>query len=158
RRPVRRLSRREFLERSFAAAAGSALAGCSFGSAAAPPASPRVYPSQPNASPTRVRPEDLDTRWPIKRVVYVMLENRSFDHLFGRFPGVNGATTGDNAGKEVPLVRAPQWLPGDLPHEWDNAVQALNGGKMDGFAQGPVGGYYAYSQLHPSDVPNYWPW
>src|SRR3712207_9193732 len=38
--------------------------------------------------------EGMDTRWPIKRVVYVMLENRSFDHVFGAFPGVEGATTG----------------------------------------------------------------
>ena len=36
----------------------------------------------------------IDTRWPIKQVIYVMMENRSFDNLFGRFPGVNGTTTG----------------------------------------------------------------
>ena len=28
-----------------------------------------------------------ETQWPIKRVIYVMLENRSFDNLFGTFPG-----------------------------------------------------------------------
>ena len=57
----------------------------------------------------------IDTRWPIKRVIYVMLENRSFDNLFGRFPGVNGTTVGVSHGNEKPLIRCPDWLPGDLP-------------------------------------------
>ena len=100
----------------------------------------------------------VDTRWPIKRVVYLMLENRSFDNLFGRFPGANGATTGNMLGREVPLIRCPQWLPGDLQHDYVSAVADLNGGKLDAFAQGTYGTYYAYSQYHEQDVPNYFHW
>jgi len=33
-------------------------------------------------------------RYPIRHVVIIVKENRSFDNLFGRFPGANGATTG----------------------------------------------------------------
>src|SRR5438874_12064209 len=29
---------------------------------------------------------------PIKNVVVIMMENRTFDHMLGRFPGVNGYT------------------------------------------------------------------
>ena len=32
----------------------------------------------------------------IKHVVVLMMENRSFDHIFGAFPGANGSTTGSN--------------------------------------------------------------
>jgi len=59
----------------------------------------------------------IDTRWPIKQVIYVMMENRSFDNLFGRFPGVNGTTVGVKSGEEVALIKCPDWLPGDLPHD-----------------------------------------
>jgi hypothetical protein len=62
-------------------------------------------------------------------VIYVMLENRSFDNLFGRFPGANGATTGLKFGEEVPLIPAPHWLPGDLPH--DRAAHLNDGQPKD---------------------------
>lgn len=87
-----------------------------------------------------------------------MLENRSFDHLFGRFPGVNGTTVGVRDGREVPMVHAPQWLPGDLPHDRTAALLCLNDGRMDGFGQTDVGDYYAFSQVRERDVPNYWHW
>ena len=31
---------------------------------------------------------------PIEHVVFLVKENRSFDHYFGRYPGVDGATEG----------------------------------------------------------------
>src|SRR5688572_454841 len=36
-----------------------------------------------------------DTRSPVKHVIVVMMQNRSFDHLFGKFPGASGAKAGD---------------------------------------------------------------
>lgn len=100
----------------------------------------------------------LDTRSPIKRVVYLILENRSFDNLFGQFPGVEGTTVGVREGREVPLVQCPEWLPGDLPHDLKAAMRGLNDGKLDGFAQGNFGPLYAYSQFRREDIPNYWHW
>src|SRR5207247_6114211 len=79
------VSRRRFLERSAMAVAGGALFACTGGKVV------------PHVSDTAA----IETRWPIKRVVYVMVENRSFDNLFGRFPGVEGVATGVLAGDAV---------------------------------------------------------
>ena len=87
-----------------------------------------------------------------------MLENRSFDNLFGRFPGVNGTTVGVKWGKETPLIRCPDWLPGDLPHDYAAALNCLNGGKLDGFAGGVYGDPWSYSQFQEQQLPNYWFW
>jgi phospholipase C len=32
---------------------------------------------------------------PIEHVIFLVKENRSFDHYFGRYPGVEGATSGE---------------------------------------------------------------
>ena len=95
------VSRRRFLQRSAMAVAGGVLFSCTGGR------SIRSVAPSPTTS--------IDTRWPIKQVVYVMLENRSFDNLFGRFPGVNGTTTGVANGQEQPLIPCPDWLPKSLP-------------------------------------------
>jgi phospholipase C len=104
------------------------------------------------------RPEQLDTRWPIKRVIYLMLENRSFDNLFGRFPGANGTTVGVDLGKERPLIPCPEWLPGDLQHDRDAGIEQINGGSLDAFSRGVYGPIYAYSQFDEPAIPNYWHW
>jgi len=142
--PPVEISRREFIQGSMAAAAAAALATCTHGS------STTTYVSQD--------PLHVNTHWPVKRVIYLMMENRSFDHMFGAFPGANGATTGVSAGKEVPLIRAPQWLPGDLPHDYPASLRHINGGAMDGFADTKVSKVFAYSQYAEEDLPNYWRW
>src|SRR5437899_11531795 len=44
----------------------------------------------------------------IKHVVFVLLENHSFDNIFGRFPGADGATEAAIAGQgTIPLTRSP---------------------------------------------------
>ena len=73
------LSRRRFLRTSAMAVAGGVLFSCTGG---------RRIPQVDDAIPS------TDTRWPIKRVIYVMLENRSFNNVFGKFPGVGGTTMG----------------------------------------------------------------
>jgi phospholipase C len=138
------MSRRAFLTRSAAAVAGGVLFSCTGG---------RVIPSV-TADPTAA----IDTATPIKRVIYVMLENRSFNNIFGAFPGVEGTSTGVSDGKEVPLGPCPDWLPGDLPHDRAAFVNCLDGGKLDGFGSGIYGPTWAYTQMHESQVPNYWTW
>ena len=100
----------------------------------------------------------IETRWPIKRVIYVMLENRSFNNLFGKFPGVRGTTTGVENGVEKPLIRCPEWLPGDLPHDLAAHRLCVNGGAMDGFGTGLYGSTYAYTIFDEEQIPNYWYW
>ncbi|MGZ8611794.1 MAG: alkaline phosphatase family protein [Actinomycetota bacterium] len=142
------MTRRTFMSRSAAAAAGLFLSSC-FGERVSTTPTPR--PTFGTPAPT------IDTRWPIKRVVYLMLENRSFDNLFGRFPGANGTSLGVRWGQEVPLVHCPEWLPGDLPHDLQAWQTSSNGGEMDGFSIGPLG-RFAYSQFDRHDVPNYYGW
>jgi phospholipase C len=145
-----RLTRREFLSRSAASAAGLFLTSC-FGERVSTVPTPRPTFS---ASPVR----ELDTRWPIKRVVYLMLENRSFDNMFGRYPGANGTRVGVRDGVEVPLVRCPEWLPGDLPHDTPAWHASYHDGAMDGFALGLYASLFSYSQFDREDVPNYYAW
>jgi phospholipase C len=137
------LSRRRFLQTSAMAVAGGVLFSCTGG---------RTTPSvdDPTAS--------IDTNTPIKRVIYVMLENRSFNNLFGKFPGVTGTTTGVEYGNEKPLIPCPDWLPGDLPHDRAAYLNCVNGGKLDGFGTGIYGSTYAYTQFDEPQIPNYWLW
>jgi phospholipase C len=137
------VTRRRFLQRSAMAVAGGVLFACTGG---------RKIPH--TQDPTL----SIDTRWPIKRVIYVMLENRSFNNLFGRFPGVRGTTVGVENGKEKRLIRCPDWLPGDLPHDRAAHLLCFNGGKMDGFGTGMFGSVYAYTIFDEEQIPNYWHW
>jgi phospholipase C len=137
------ISRRRFLERSAMAIAGGALFSCTGG---------RRIPIVGDRVAT------VDTRWPIKRVLYVMLENRSFNNLFGRFPGVRGTTVGVENGVEKPLIRCPEWLPGDIPHDQAAHRFCVNGGRMDGFGTGEFGSVYGYTIFEESQIPNYWHW
>ena len=78
---------------------------------------------------------------PIQHVVYIMMENHTFDNFFGRFPGANG----DNS-----LARETDPLPSDYNHGSSAAISYIDGGKMDGFEPHAM---YQYTQ---SDIPNYW--
>src|SRR5438874_1712569 len=51
----------------------------------------RAVPTQSLAAKVNSHP-NVTTTTPIKHVVVIMMENRTFDHMFGRFPGVNGYT------------------------------------------------------------------
>jgi phospholipase C len=45
-----------------------------------------------------------------------------------------------------------------LPHDRIAALKAWDHGKMDGFNQSVAADLYAYTQLHPEQLPNYWHW
>jgi phospholipase C len=97
-------------------------------------------------------------RWPIRHVVFLIKENRTFDHLFGQFPGADGVTVGYDHGRQVPLAPGLMVLPGygKLPHHYSDFTQDVNGGKMDGFGQDEYSSQYAYTQMRPDQIPNYW--
>jgi phospholipase C len=137
------LSRRRFLQSTAMAVAGGVLFSCTGGKV--------IKSVSPSTSPTLTR----DTRWPIKHVVYLMLENRSFNHSFGAFPGVNGTSVGNNAGREQPLIATPDWLPKDMPHDILAWIKDYDDGRNDGF-WGGKDPEYAYSQFTPESIPGYW--
>ena len=128
-------------------------------------ASPSAEPTAPSpvvTSPSDAQEVDEDafeTRWPIKHVVFLIKENRTFDHMFGRFPGARGVTSGMDDGVRRPLVRGTdQATYEDIPHCYDCALRAWNGGEMDGFNQSDSAERWAYTQLRKDQLPNYWQW
>jgi phospholipase C len=140
------LSRRRFLKASGLALAGAGLYACTGGGRKLPVVAPNV-----TASVVKT-----ETRWPIKRAIYLMMENRSFDTLFGRFPGANGSLVGLKNGREVRLLPSPHWLPGDLPHDRAAHLNDANGGAYDGFGNGRFGDPWAYTTFDDDKVPAYW--
>ena len=97
---------------------------------------------------------------PIKHVIFIIKENRSFDNYFGTFPGANGAISGTiSTGQTIPLLHE-HLLPHDIGHSWADASLAIDGGAMDKFdlLTGAIvnGIDYSMSQLDEGDIPNYW--
>jgi phospholipase C len=93
---------------------------------------------------------------PIDKVVVIIKENRTFDHMFGRFPGADGTRYGYHAdGTRVPLTHAPDRFPHDLAHNFFAGLGAVNGGAMNGNSR-YIGIGEPYTQYHHQDLPNYW--
>lgn len=106
---------------------------------------------------------------PLKQLVIVMNENRSFDHYFGKlstegqpealgFPAT--FTNKDAAGKVVAPFRQSSTCPErSPPHSWDAMHAKWNNGKMDGFITqsdtSPSNGHYALGYLTKADLPFY---
>jgi phospholipase C len=143
-------------------------------------------PSSAAPDPT-TRPEPETTspghgigpRSPIEHVVFIIKENRSFNHYFAGYPGATGETSGETircgderceAAGEVPLTRAVDVMPHDLGHCFLCGVIAVNGGEMNGFNQ--MNGLreprpnedvrhhgitlLGYSHFTRNGIPNYW--
>lgn len=150
-------TRRAFLRGSILGAAGAFLAACTraVGRRPATWAPPIPFGSAPDPVDAR----RFDTTTPIKQVVYIVKENRTFDHMFGRFPGANGVTVGMDRGVERPLTPATRHaLAQDIAHCYDCAIEAWNEGMMDGFNRSEAADVGAYTQFLPEDLPNYWHW
>ena len=76
-------------------------------------------------SPDAFDATTLETATPIKHVVFLIKENRTFDHLFGTFTGANGVSTGMAFGQPRTLTRGTDGrVPGDLPHCYTCALAA----------------------------------
>ncbi len=126
---------------------------------------PSTTPPDISATPTSssepassIDASSFITTTPIKHVVFLVKENRTFDSLFGTFPRADGVRVGMDRGVRRPLVRGTDGrLPGDIPHCYECSRVAWAGGAMDGFDQGPTGDW-AYTQLHREQLPNYWRW
>jgi phospholipase C len=77
---------------------------------------------------------------PIQHVVVIMMENHTFDNMFGRFPGANG----------VLLPAASNPPRSDFDHQSAAYAAANDRGKLDEF---PARGLMQYTQ---ADIPAYW--
>src|SRR5919204_1516159 len=114
-------------------------------------------------SPTQTPPGQN----PIQHVIFLVKENRSFDHYFGKYPGADGATEGGTIkdcsastfedGPMVPLHDAPIVMPHDLGHAFAPGLYSINGGKMNGYNCVPLGeDLMGYSQHSRDTLPVYW--
>jgi phospholipase C len=93
----------------------------------------------------------------IHHVIFLVKENRTFDHLFGTFPGADGVTEGRTCdGRLVPLRRAPDDAVGPN-HSFTSALISINGGRMNCFDRIWDGHQLqSYVQYTRDQIPNYW--
>ncbi|HEY5539875.1 MAG TPA: alkaline phosphatase family protein [Coriobacteriia bacterium] len=117
------------------------------------------------------RPAGLEK---IDHFIFIVQENRSFDHYFGTYPGADGIPAGVSLpgflGKRVAPYHDTSLTNRGGPHGWSSAIADIDGGRMDGFlheswgslvlsppinraARNPddVMGYHDYRE-----IPNYW--
>jgi phospholipase C len=81
----------------------------------------------------------------LKHLIFIVQENRSFDHYFGTFPGAEGipfkngkpsVCVPDPAlGKCVPPYHSTSFLQQGGPHAQRHSIADVNGGKMNGFIE-----------------------
>jgi phospholipase C len=107
---------------------------------------------------------------PIKHLIIVMEENRSFDHYFGTLsagaqPDAEGWPAGftnpDKAAKDVaPFHLTSTCLPKDPGHQWTEMHAGWDNGKMDGFVKSAANttgtdGHFVMGYYDASDLPFY---
>jgi len=107
------------------------------------------------------KPADITV---IQHIVFIIKENRTFDNMFGNFPGANGAQTATiSTGQVIPLGVVPDRVPRDMPHGWADMLTGEDNGKMDRFDLINVGGQkcnvngdeLCLTEQTAASVPNY---
>jgi phospholipase C len=107
---------------------------------------------------------------PIRHVIVLMKENRSFDHLLGRLhdlgqPGTEPIPAGyanpDRAGDEIPPLQATTTcMPWDPGHQASAVAACIDGDRMDGFvlnaAKTGTDGHFAMAGYGSADLPFYY--
>jgi phospholipase C len=113
---------------------------------------------QPSSRPTDPPPKaSLPDDVPIDHVVFIVKENRTYDTIFGTYPGADGATQGKTLdGRTVPLGPAPDVMTAPLTHGLWSGLFSVDGGRMDGF-DAIIGGHNldGYVQYDRSTLPHY---
>jgi phospholipase C len=105
---------------------------------------PLLKPPDPAVMRNPFRPVDpADGIMNLDHLIFIVQENRSFDHYFGTFPGADGIPRRPNGTFEpcVPDPNGPCRRPyhdrnlidGGGPHGQDAAITDVNGGMMNGF-------------------------
>jgi len=149
------ISRRQFL--TAATGAGALVA---FGGLASPAGAATKVPAKAK-KPVRTGGITDPTKAPFDTVVVLMMENRSFDHLLGWMPGVNGKQAGlkypDLHGKPARTAALGNNTQAcgdkDPAHDWKSVAKQYNNGKCNGWLQTqttgdhfPIG-YYEKAQV-----------
>jgi phospholipase C len=107
---------------------------------------------------------------PIKTIIVMMKENRSFDHLLGQLhslvPAVEaipaGFTNPNASGSKIaPFHQSTTCIAHDPSHQWSNMHAQVDNGAMDGFVKNAASttstdGEFAMSYYQPGDIPFYY--
>jgi phospholipase C len=146
----KQISRRQFLAGA-AAAAGALSLGCVDG------VDRLVGPFQGSLSGVTISPGASG----IDHIVFVMMENRSFDHFLGWLPDANGRQAGltyrDRAGVPHPTHRLAPDFQGcgfaDPDHSYAGGRIELNGGACNGWLKAGQNDVYAIGYYQGADLP-----
>jgi phospholipase C len=116
---------------------------------------------QPDAAPKQSRARCTGPGCgKIRHVVILIKENHTFDNLFGRLHGAAGTQYAWRGNKHVLMGDTPVQPTQDLYHTRNGLVQAVDGGKMNGFYKLPNaiqnGKDIADSQYRKQQILNYW--
>jgi phospholipase C len=148
---VRRPAFRRLLAAALLTALGVACIGGDDGSTPTIPSELDPGAVQPSGFATPSDQATVDAaRAKIKHVVFLIKENRTFDTMFGTFPGADGATQGTTCDGQVEPLRHATDRVQDAGHSFADGISAIDGGKMDCFD--PIG----FVQYQQDDIPNYW--
>ncbi len=139
---------------TLATAICAAVTACGSGGVRSLPATAQLPPAQSNGSS------------PIRHVIIVIQENRTFNDFFATYPGADGTTTGEESdakGRQTKINLAKTGLIQslDMSHSYQSYQTARDGGKMDGFDRVTFGtgkpeGTYPYRYVNPNDIKPYW--
>jgi phospholipase C len=153
---------RSLLLAALLAAVALVAAACSEPAANGAVASSTASPSDSaSASPTGSLSKLEQAKEHIKHVIFIVQENRSFDHYFGTYPGADGIPMTPDGKPKVcvpdpvsgicvrPYHSSNQWAEGG-PHAQRHSVADVDGGKMDGFIRTVVDSPI-YCPTHRSD-------
>jgi phospholipase C len=111
--------------------------------------------------------EAARARLPIRHIIVMMKENRSFDHLLGGLPALQpdaevfpaGFTNPDLQGSPVaPFHLGTTCLGQDPDHQWDAMHAQIDDGAMDGYVTSAArttggDGHFAIGYYQPADLP-----
>lgn len=121
-----------------------------------------------------INPAEGSTFQDAEHIVFLMQENRSFDHMFGKMKGVRGFNDPhphiqpdgnkvwlqkDNQGYtyapfHVDINKTKITWQGGLPHSWNDQVAARNGGRYDKWL--PAKAPMTLSHYDRNDIPFYY--
>lgn len=147
-----RMSRRDFIAGAGAAGLALGAAGVA-GKALSGSDSPTRRAIRAGAAAPTISPSSC----PIKNVIVVMMENRSFDHVYGRLPGVEGlrrSMSNPDVDNERIYVHNQRDFPctiGDLNHGRPSVLAQINNGAMNGFVKDT--GTQTMGYFGPAELP-----
>jgi phospholipase C len=144
----------------------AAFAACSNASGAPSPSTDTPSTGSTSSSATRSASATTATQLQlakqhIEHLIFIVQENRSFDHYFGTYPGADGFPRDANGHIDVcipdpvlghcvrPYHTSNQWNEGG-PHTQRASIADVNGGKMDGFVA-TIDRSTLYCPTHRSD-------